>query len=332
MDNSFYNAVMRVLDDRRSANRRENARRRAEISAKIPEFDEVDHEISSLSVKTAKKIILMKDEEAKREEADLEKKINLLSAKKISLLKANGYPENYLSPVHTCPYCDDTGYVDGKKCVCMKQISAKLLMNDKRVKAMPEDATFDRFRLDFYADTPVLNEFGTEKIPRDLARDGLLKAKDFVAGFETDKDGRSFFIHGSTGTGKTFLAGCIANELINNGYSVAFVTAFNFFDTLEKYAFKKKDSDEVDSTLSDFFLDCDLLVLDDLGTELTNSFTASRLFTYMNERITQKKSTIISSNLNLKQIRDTYGERILSRIMGSYEVISLIGRDIRRQL
>ena len=144
-----------------------------------------------------------------------------------------------------------------------------------------------------------------------------------------DHKPKNLFLYGSTGVGKTFLSNCIAKELLDKGYSVIYFTAFQLFDILSKGVFEK-DADAIAAHQNIF--DCDLLVIDDLGTELSNSFTTSQLFLCVNERLLRHKSTIISTNLNFNQIVDIYSERTFSRICGEYTMIKLFSQvDIRIQ-
>jgi DNA replication protein DnaC len=148
--------------------------------------------------------------------------------------------------------------------------------------------------------------------------------QDFINDF--DHKPKNLFLYGETGVGKTFLSNCVAKELLDRSYSVIYFTAFQLFDIFSKGVFEK-DADAIAANQNIF--DCDLLIIDDLGTELSNSFTTSQLFLCVNERILRNKSTIISTNLNMNQIADTYSERTLSRILSSYTTIRLTGDDIR---
>ena len=152
----------------------------------------------------------------------------------------------------------------------------------------------------------------------------IIMEDEFVNQFDTTFANLYFF--GDTGIGKTFLSNCIAKELLDLGHSVIYFTAFQLFDILSKGVFEK-DADAI-ATHQNIF-DCDLLIIDDLGTELSNSFTTSQLFLCLNERILRQKSTIISTNLNMNQVADIYSERVLSRISNSYTIIKLFGDDIR---
>ena len=154
----------------------------------------------------------------------------------------------------------------------------------------------------------------------------MIESLAFIRQF--DKEFHNLFLYGDTGTGKTFLSNCIAKELLDTGHSVIYFTAFQLFDILEKNKFQKDSKAE--ASMQHMF-DCDLLIVDDLGTELANTFTVSQLFLCLNERILRKKATIISTNLGIDQLSTIYSERIFSRIVSSYTMIKLFGDDIRLQ-
>ena len=149
---------------------------------------------------------------------------------------------------------------------------------------------------------------------------------EFVADFDHPDTFSNLYLYGDTGIGKTFLSNCVAKELLDRGHSVIYFTAFQLFDILSKGVFEK-DEDALAAHQNIFT--CDLLIIDDLGTELSNSFTTSQLFLCLNERILRKKSTIISTNLGMNQIADIYSERVLSRISSNYTLLKLFGADIR---
>jgi DNA replication protein DnaC len=152
------------------------------------------------------------------------------------------------------------------------------------------------------------------------------ECQHFIRDFENKP--KNLFFYGNTGVGKTFLSNCVAKELLDNGYSVIYFTAFQLFDILSKGVFEK-DADAIAAHQNIF--DCDLLIIDDLGTELSNAFSTSQLFLCVNERILRQRSTIISTNLNLNQVSDTYSERTFSRVLNNYNLIKLFGDDIRIQ-
>lgn len=147
---------------------------------------------------------------------------------------------------------------------------------------------------------------------------------------EFDSVFSNLFFYGDTGVGKTFLSNCIAKELLDTGHSVIYFTAFQIFDVFEQNTFHKSTTENIIAAHQNIF-DCDLLIIDDLGTEMPNSFTVSQLFLCLNERILRRKSTIISTNLTLNKVAEIYSERTFSRISSSYVILKLFGDDIRIQ-
>ena len=186
------------------------------------------------------------------------------------------------------------------------------------------DENFEHFSFDWYSDT-MKNE-ATGLTARETAKRAYNTARNFVDDF--DKRAQNLFLYGSTGVGKTFLSHCIASELLKTAHCVLYFSAFDLFDRLAQTAFSRKSETDPGD---DFILDCDLLIIDDLGTELTNSFVSSQLFLCINERISRRKSTIISTNLKLEDFSATYSERTFSRIASNYQMLKLIGKDIRIQ-
>ena len=157
----------------------------------------------------------------------------------------------------------------------------------------------------------------------------IRECKEYVENFKNEKE--SILFTGNTGCGKTFLSNCIARELIRRYYSVVYLTATDMFDILAGSRFNGNDDDEAKDRAA-YILDCDLLIIDDLGTELNNTFVSSQLFYCINERLLRKKSTIISTNLSMTMLRDTYSDRISSRIISQYSIIPLYGDDIRTKI
>ena len=187
-----------------------------------------------------------------------------------------------------------------------------------------ENGNFQESAIHYYPEDMV-NE-ATGQTARQSAATALQRSKDFVQNF--DHSFENLFIYGDTGVGKTFLTYCIAKELLDSMHSVIYYSAFDLFDAFARNTFSNSDTTEGEN---DYILNCDLLIIDDLGTELTNSFVASQFFLCINERILRKKSTVISTNLTLGSFMDTYSERVFSRVSSNYTMIKLIGKDIRIQ-
>ena len=239
------------------------------------------------------------------------------------MLISHGYPADYLEPVYDCPDCQDTGYVGQEKCHCYLSLANKLIYQDSNLKNIGDAADLKDFDLSLYDDSK--KDPKTELTPRDLAEIALKKSLIFIDSF--DQSFNNIFLYGDTGVGKTFLSNCIAKALIDRNKTTIYYTSFELFDALAKATFKKDGNSN--SNIHDYLFDCDLLIIDDLGTELTNSFVSSQLFLIVNERILRKKSTIISTNLSVSGFVDVYSERTFSRISSCYTLLKLAGADIR---
>jgi DNA replication protein DnaC len=208
----------------------------------------------------------------------------------------------------------------------LKQAIADLMYSDSNIKTILAHENFSKFSFRYYSDDYLDEASGLS--PLSNMQKIVAYCKSFIKHFNSNHD--NLLLLGNTGVGKTFLANCIAKELLDRGYTVIYLTAFRLFDILEKYKFgKDNDNSYHASNQFDYILDCDLLIIDDLGTEFYNSFTNSQLYLIINERLLRKKSTIISTNLSLSDINTNYSERIYSRIISSYRIQRIIGEDIR---
>lgn len=230
--------------------------------------------------------------------------------------------EDGLLPIYTCPDCKDTGYIDNKKCHCFRQAEINVIYNQSNIRHILEKENFDTFSFDYFS--PEERDPRTGQSVRDTVMRATAECHRFIDDFNNKP--KNLLFYGNTGVGKTFLSNCVARELLEQGKSVIYFTSFQLFDILSKGVFDK-DADAI--AANHMVFDCDLLIIDDLGTETTNSFTVSQLFLCVNERILRQRSTIISTNLNLQQLTEVYSERLLSRIMSNYSIFRLFGDDIR---
>ncbi|MBU5482469.1 ATP-binding protein [Blautia sp. MSJ-19] len=320
LQNFQYDIIMREYNRRQSQVQHDLEERRREAFIRVPRLLEIDQEVAALSAQKARS--LLQGESGSVD--DLKAEVAALAQERISLLRQNGFSADYLEPHYFCPICQDTGYVDGHKCTCFKKSEIELLYTQSNLTEILKKENFEHFSFDWYSDT-IKNE-ATGLTARDTAKRAYDTARDFVRDF--DRRTQNLFLYGSTGVGKTFLSHCIANELLKTAHCVLYFSAFDLFDRLAQTAFSRRsEADPGD----DFIFDCDLLIIDDLGTELTNSFVSSQLFLCINERIARRKSTIISTNLKLEDFSATYSERTFSRIASNYQMLKLIGKDIRIQ-
>ena len=290
LTNSQYETIMKLYEARQTNSRHLLEERTAYVMKHIPGYNEVRNEIASVSVRQGKQLLFGNKDAIE----DLKTELARLRRKQDALLTDAGLPTDYLAPVYECPACKDTGYIDGRKCHCFEKLIVQYLYSQG------EDLT--RFK------------------------NTVLTCRNFINNFNSDY--HNLFFYGTVGTGKSFLSGCIAKELIESGHSVIYFSATGLFDTLSKYKFDYKNSDDLRSSYGDLF-ESDLLIIDDLGTEFTNNLIASELFSLINDRHLRKKATIISTNLSLEDFRNRYSDRIFSRITSNYEICKITGPDIR---
>lgn len=311
LTNTQYDRIFRQYEKRQRQNRLETERRRDYVYEHFPKYRELEDETASLCVAQGKKL-LFGDEAALDK---LRENLALLKKQKEQLLSDAGLSANYLEPVFTCPDCRDTGYIGREKCHCLKQAEISLLYEQSGLQEMLANNNFSRLSYEYH-------------VGEDLSRfeKAVQNCKNFVKNF--DSDYHNLFFYGTVGTGKSFLSGCVAKELMDQGHSVIYFGATGLFDLLSSTSFDTKSREERQNTYADLY-QCDLLIIDDLGTELTNQFTASQLFSLLNERNIGRKATIISTNLSLRELQDRYSDRIFSRITSNFEVCKLTGADIR---
>ena len=313
-----YDEIMRHYDHLCLNNQDIQRMRLSEIYQTIPGFKDLDEEIATVSVSAGK--ARLRGESGVIEQ--LREQISLLSEKKQRLLLSAGYPADYLEPVYHCKTCRDTGYIGNEKCQCLKQAIVDYIYSQSTIRDILEKENFSTFCYDYYSIRPEKDR----PSPRANMEAVVSHCRNFIQNFDYIEKNNLLFL-GNAGVGKTFLSHCIAYELINNGHTVLYLTAFQLFDLLKQHAFSKEGMEP--ETSMEHLLGCDLLIIDDLGTELNNSFISSQLFLCMNERLLRKKATIISTNLSLRQLSQAYSERILSRIMEHYQILNIYGEDIR---
>lgn len=318
LTNTQYNSIMRVYDNIRTENQHILDKRIEEVYSLCPELRDIENEIITVSMSAATARIGKSDSET-----DYLAELETLNHRRVQCLASIGKPADYLDEIYTCNICKDTGYTDHRRCDCFKKKAIDLVYSDSNLKNITDNENFNTFSYEWYDDTTV--DTATNRTPYNNMQQVVSICKGFVENF--DKESSNLLLFGDTGVGKTFLTNCIAKELLDTSHSVIYLTAIELFKKFEQHDFNRGyQNEELDS---DYILDCDLLIIDDLGTEVGNTYTNSKLFYVINERILRKKSVIISTNLSLSDIRDAYSERIFSRITSSYKILKLFGNDIR---
>ena len=316
LTNSQYEAIRKKYERRRDVHRSLGRSRQEEVYAAIPEFQQLAESVSTLSVASARRMLEGDDDALDV----LHRQLTEIASRQKQLLIQNGFPADYLDPDYDCPDCRDTGYIlteDGmrRKCHCFRQQEISILYAQSNIQEQIARENFSSLSYDYYQGED-LRRFET----------AVQICKKFVQSFK--KDYRNLFFYGTVGTGKSFLSGCIAQELLQQGHSVIYFSAPGLFDTLARYSFDAKSKEALHDLYEDFY-NCDLLIIDDLGTEITNSFVTSQLFSCLNERYLRGRATLISTNLSLEELRDRYSDRIFSRITSSFTLCKLTGPDIR---
>ncbi len=316
-----YRRAKEILSDRRLNAERTAERRKEILYERIPRLKEIDREISSTSIKTAR--IVLGGADVVEEMQKLRARSLTLQNEFLKLLKTNGYSENVLEARYQCSKCSDTGYYeeDGRTvmCSCMRNLLVSVACEELNKSAPLALSTFDAFNLDYYSkkkdETGVSPYFVMSKVFEFCVK----YAKEF------SQNSCNILMKGNTGLGKTHLSLAIANEVIRKGYGVIYVSAPSLLQRIEINYFSNDKTDDIDSLVSE----CDLLIIDDLGTEFRTPFSSSQLYNICNSRMLAKKPVIVNTNLTPSQMKDDYTERFVSRIFGNAQVLDFLGEDIR---
>ncbi len=324
LSNSQYQEIMRDYQAQQLRNKHEQDERIREIYERLPAVREIDQAVSTRAVLRAKELLNGKREALE----ELREEIADLREQKKVLLASKGYPADYMEMRYRCLDCQDTGYTkEDKKCHCFRQAQIRLLYAQSNLEEILKRENFDTFSYEYFDQEQVEPAVGMTVAA--YMKQVYRWCMEFA--IEFDEKGGNLLFTGATGRGKTFLTNCIAKKLIDSYHSVIYLSAHDLFDVFSKNRFEYQ-TEEGMKEMHQFIWDCDLLIIDDLGTELNNSFTSSQLFFCVNQRLLSGRSTIISTNLSLDRLRDEYTDRVTSRIMSSYTIIPLYGGDIRLRL
>ena len=329
---------MREYENIRANNRAAQVRRIEEVYEKIPEMKELNNSTGSVAVSRYKESL----KSGRLSINDLKNDIDDIKNKKEELLLSAGFPKDYMEITYDCKDCKDTGYIDGKKCHCLQLKIRKLLYAQSNLENILNKENFENFSFDYYDNKTILpgqnmtNAAYMEGVKRFCEKfaDKYFKtnaSKNAVDTALEENDRRNIIFSGNTGVGKTYLSNCIAKVLLDRYYSAIYLSAKELFEALVKVKLEKSEDQKYLLLIEEVY-ESDMLIIDDLGTELSNHFTTTEFFHIINRRVNTEKSTIISTNLSLDEMRDIYSERVTSRIRKSFMYIRLFGNDIRAKL
>ena len=317
LSNEQYQSIVKSYEKIQIRNRHLMQERRERVLSCLPAYAALEQESGSFYTSCGKRL-LDGDNNAL---TDLHNYAASLTSKKEALLVSGGFPKDYLDPVYDCPICKDTGYETEKetgirkKCRCFRQKEIDLLYEQSNIRKTIDEENFSTLSFAYYTG-------------EDLKRfkEAVRICLDFVQNF--DDTFQNLFFYGTVGTGKSFLSGCIAKELLQKGKSVIYFSSVGLFDTLARYSFDTKSKESLYNFYKDLY-NCDLVIVDDLGTEIQNTFVVSQFFNCLNERILRRKPTVISTNLSLEELQERYSDRIFSRVISQFTLCKLTGPDIR---
>lgn len=311
--------VREAYSEKAQKAREEAQIRRDELWIKFPDIKAIDREIADIGFQAVRMAVGGGEGVPEKIQKFKEQSLELQRIRGEMLLE-KGYPSDYTSVHYECEKCEDTGYVDTKMCDCMKRALILAGYESSGISRLMRSQTFDTFSLDYYKKSPDVY---------DKMKQNFDFIKSFAEGFSAGASANLAFF-GGTGLGKTHLSTAVAKTVIDKGYDVLYVTALSMLADFEKERFGSGYSDTDVSDLSRYY-DADLLIVDDIGTEVNNQFTVSTIYNIINTRLSKGKSTVISTNLTPAELRTRYWDRIASRIFGEYTPIIFEGTDVRMQ-
>lgn len=319
----IFRKANQILSQRRQEAEQLAVHQKQELYSAIPELRDIEKQLSDCG-RGVIAAVAAQNGDARRIVELMKERSLALQARRSQILSDCGVPESCLQPSYHCPLCQDSGYVNNRRCGCMEQLLRKLASEELAGTGLG-DFTFDNFSLELYGDPSVRESMS------------LIKhyCMEYARTFDPKCSGNLLFM-GGTGLGKTHLSLAIAEAVIQKGHGVIYASMQNLMSRLEEERFQANsfaayNQEEPEQRYLSMVLDCDLLILDDLGTEYLNQFVSSSIYNLLNTRLLQNKPTIISTNLLAAEIGKRYSDRLVSRLYGSYKALTFVGRDIRIQ-
>ncbi len=320
MIKGYQTELIDMYEKIRTDENRKLMKRREEIKNKYPEILELDTTIQKLCLNLS--MAALRGITDQNELNNIKEEITDLRAKKYEMLVSHGYNPDYLNLHYNCPKCKDTGFIGIDKCSCFKSKLIKLYYKDSDLEEAVKTNNFKNFNINLYSNHKLNDERYT---PRKNIEDILeYITGEYLPNFKNSNTNLLFY--GNSGTGKTFLSWCIAKELLDKGFLVVYKTSDDLLRALKDIKFNN------DTDLENLLINCDLLIIDDLGSEQITDFSSTELFTLINKKILKNKKMLISTNLSLPLISKRYSERISSRIIGEFKLFKFFAEDIRIQL
>lgn len=320
MIKNYVSKINKIYEDIRNDENSKLLQRKAFIEKNYPEIMEVEKEIAESCIKLSMSI-LQKSKDREDNLKKIKNRITDLRMRKGEMLAQRGFSTDFLEPHYKCNKCKDTGYIGNKKCSCYNKYLVKVFYESSDLKEILMENNFDRFNFDLFSSEKGEGEIQS---PRKNMENIVSKCQNFIDNFNSSRENLLFY--GNAGTGKTFLSHCIAKELLDKGSLVVYRTAEGLFKDLKSIEF------EGNSDLESLIYGCELLIIDDLGTEQISSFTRTEFFNLINKKLLKHKKMIVSTNLTLEELSRTYSDRISSRLMGNFNLCKFYGDDVRVKL
>lgn len=317
MIKGYQSTLLDTYDKIREIEKKKLNERKKEIQKLYPNIMEIENEIQKLSLKLS--LSILKSQDADKTLDSYKERILDLRARKYEMLVSKGYSPDFLNLHYRCEKCQDTGFIGTQKCSCFKEKLIKLYYENSHLEEILKTKNFDAFNLSLFS--PHKN--GNEKYSPKKNMQNILEyiIKEYIPNFKDINTNLLFY--GNPGSGKSFLSYCIAKELLDAGFLVLYKTSDELINDLKDIRFNNN------SKLEEVLIDCDLLIIDDLGAEQKSEFSITELFNLLNKKLLKNKKMLISTNLLLPNITQVYSERIYSRLIGEFKLCKFYSDDIR---
>ena len=325
LDGKLLSHAREIMHDRKIRHEATFRQQREALYTAHPNLQAIDEALQ----KTVRDVIRLTITESPNLEAHLAEigeQNQALQAESRALLVKAGYQADYLDDKPMCLVCKDVGHHSAGLCNCLLSIYRTLQAKELSDLLNINQENFEAFSLTYYDDRTIDPRFGLTA--RDNMEINYQICHKYATAFGSESG--NLLLTGAPGLGKTFLSSCLAKTVLESGFSVVYDTAAGLFSKFEAEKFGHRNDHTAAQSEVQRYLNCDLLILDDLGTEMTTNFTISALYTLINTRLLQKKQTVINTNFSLDELATKYSTQIMSRLEGEYERLTFFGQDIRK--